>query len=60
MLLRMLLNQLKRVMSKIYFCINVFSDLTGCAVVTISANPKIFSNGMDLVNITDENDIISN
>ena len=31
--------------------IDSVDDLTGTALVTISANPKIFSNGMDLVNI---------
>uniref|UniRef100_A0A7S3JI46 Enoyl-CoA hydratase n=1 Tax=Euplotes harpa TaxID=151035 RepID=A0A7S3JI46_9SPIT len=34
-----------------------YGDLTGCSLVTISTNPKIFSNGMDLLNIKDEKEL---
>ena len=36
-------------------CLDRGSELDGCSLVTLSTNPKVFSNGMDLINIEDEN-----
>ena len=44
-------NDFVQAMEKAYGSVHDSGDLTGCAMVTLSTNPKIFSNGMDLVNI---------